>query len=445
VAQHVLIQWEGAFGALGGDFSTLSINPAGLGLYRSSEFVVTPTLNYSKIRTTYFDTPAEDMEYNFNLQNIGLVFSLFTPAQTNEDGWRTLNLGVGINRHNNFNQRWIAEGFNPQSSLMLDFLNQANMEGSVNRLDDFSTGLAWDTELLFLQDGNFAVDLINNVQQRQETNTSGSIREFVISMGANYSDRLYIGATLGIPTVNYQEENIFREEDILGISPEFNSLTYTTRHTTTGTGYNFKIGAILRLTDMIRLGGAVHTPTFYRLTDQYRASMSSDLNFDEYTSFAQSPRGRFEYRLVTPLKATAGLGLVFGTAGLLSFDYEYTDYSNMRLRSSSYSFAQENRNIETNFTGQHGLRAGAEIRLHPVSLRGGYGFYTSPFAEGVNDASYSVISAGIGLRDRNFFIDFGYSLILSQDEFFLYDPAITSAVERDFETSRFVMTIGFRF
>ena len=36
-----------AFGALGAEFGALSLNPAGLGVFRSNEFVVTPSLRLS--------------------------------------------------------------------------------------------------------------------------------------------------------------------------------------------------------------------------------------------------------------------------------------------------------------------------------------------------------------------------------------------------------------
>lgn len=436
----------GAFGALGADFSSLSVNPAGLGVYRRSEFTISPSLNYTRIGTEYYGTSSEDMEYRLSLQNAGAVISLFTAQGGTEGGWRSFNIGLGINRHNNFNTRWIAQGFNPESSLMTDFLNQANREGSVENLDDFSTGLAWDTWLLDIVDGQFFVDMLDgNVLQRQETISSGSLREFVASLGANYNDRVYLGFTVGVPTIRYEEESIYRESDVNNIDPVFNSLTFTNRHITTGRGYNFKIGAIVRLTDMIRIGGAVHTPTFFRLEDEYRASMRSDLELDYDEDFAQSPIGRFRYELTTPLRAMGSLGMVFGNIGLISMDYEYVDYTQMRLRSSSYSFSDENRVIEDNYTAQHIVRLGGEIRLDPVVLRGGYGYYTSPFRQGVNDASRSVISAGIGLRERNYFLDFGYSLHLTQDDYYLYDPALTNPVRRDTSMNRFILTLGYRF
>lgn len=436
----------GAFGALGGDFSSLSINPAGLGVFRSSEITFTPTLDYSLVESSYYGTTSDDMKYNFNLNNLGIVFVLPLTRPVDQPGWKSLNFGFGINRHNNYNQRWIAEGFNTESSLMTDFRDQANREGSVSNLDDFSTGLAWDSWLLYLIDGQFEVDMPNGrVLQRQETNTSGSIREFVLSMGANYDDRLFLGATIGLPSVRYEESTIFVETDRDNENSVFNSLTYTNKFNTSGTGFNLKVGAIYRITDMIRIGGALHTPTFFKLEDEYNANMRSSLNLDDYENYASSPNGWFSYELNTPMKAIGSLGLVFGTAGLLSFDYEYVDYTRMRLRSDDFMFSEENRIIRENFTSSHNFRLGGEVRLEPIVLRGGYAFYSSPYKTGVNDGQQSVVSAGIGIRERHYFVDFGYAMTFFSEDYYLYSAQFVRPVKNNYTMSRFMLTMGFRF
>ncbi len=454
------VSMGGSFGALGGDFSALGINPAGLGIFRSSEFTITPSLNYSQIESTYFNTWEEDMKYNVNLGNVGVVFAFPVGSQVEEGGWQFVNIGLGINRHNNFNQRWIAEGYNPYSTKMASILQQANREGSVDHLDPFLTQLAWETWLIGEEDnGGFFTDMLHGVDQRQETNTTGSIREFVLSMAANYNDRLYLGATVGFPSISYEEENIYHEADNLDADPVFNSMTYNNSFKTSGSGYNFKLGAIVRLTNMIRIGGAFHSPTFYELRDRYRASMRSDLNLDYDSYEAKSPEGRFDYELNTPLKAIGSVGLVFGQSGLLNIDYEYIDYTKTRLRSSEYMFSDENRAIRESFTTQHAVRVGGEIRLNPVILRAGYGFYSNPYKSDVNDAERSIISAGFGLREKDYFIDFAYTYSFFAEKYHLYlldsnDPGDYGlpgvewhppVVERDFSASTFRITVGWRF
>lgn len=448
----------GSFGALGGDFSSLSINPAGIGIYRSSEFMITPVFNHSAVETSYFNTREEDMKYNFNLNNVGVVFAFPVGGENNDGGWQFVNLGFGINRHNNFNDRWITEGFNPYSTMMASMLQQAESQG-LDNLDPFSTGLAWETFLLDTVPELYA-DMLHGVNQRQETNTSGHIRELVLTMGANYNDRLYLGATVGFPSVSYEEESVFMEEDIEGRNEIFNSMTYANSFKTTGSGYNFKVGAIFRLTDMVRIGGAFHTPTFYDLTDRYSARMTSDLNLDDYNdSWEPEKPGRFDYDLETPFKAIGSLGLVFGSTGAINVDYEYIDYTAARLRSRDYMFSSENRQIRNHFTEQHNIRIGGELNLEPLILRGGYGYYSNPYRSGINDATRQMISAGLGIRESGYFIDFSYVYSFFSEDYQLYlldseDPADYNVAgsawqypvtSRDFSASTFRLTFGWRF
>jgi hypothetical protein len=438
----------GSFGALGGDFASLSINPAGIGVYRGSEITITPSLNYSRVETSYFNNFEDDMKYNFNLNNFGVVLTIPVSNPGEEGGWQFVNFGFGLNRHNNYNDRWIARGFNPGNSFMTSMLEEARREGSVDRLNDFTTGLAWDTWLLGMDDTEgFFVDMPNgNVMQHQETNASGAIREFVASMGANYNDRLYLGATVGLPSVRYEETNVFSEQDVENNNDIFNSLTYTNSLRTSGSGYNFKIGAILRVTDMLRLGGAFHTPTFFSLEDKYDASMHSNLTLEEYNDFSQSPEGRFDYEINTPLKAIGSIGLVFGQLGLINVDYEYVDYTKARLRSSEYLFSDENNLIRSSFAQQHNVRVGGEVRLDPVILRAGYAYYSSPYATDVNDGQRSLISAGFGIREGDFFLDFAYTYAFYSEDYYIYTLENGGPMaNRDFTASAFRATFGFRF
>lgn len=444
----------GAFGALGGDFSALSINPAGLGVYRSSEINFTPAFSYNETGSTYFGQTETDTKYSFQLSHAGMVLALPVGNQQNPGGWRFVNIGLGINQLNNFNNRWIAEGFNNTNSLMTDFVERAREAGSVERLSDYDTGLAWDTYLIDLDgDGRFFVDMESGqVLQRQETNLSGSIREFVASVAANYNDKVYLGMSMGVPVLSYREENIYKESDVQNTNAFFNELTYRNSFETQGSGVRFKLGAIVRAGSFLRLGASFHSPTFYQLKDKYRASMLSDLNldpdeypdYDDESRFAQSPEGLFNYELQTPLKAVGSLGFLLGNAGLISLDYEYIDYTSARLRSDEYSFSEENRRIGQKLNSQHGIRLGAEVRLDPLVLRGGYAHYTNPYAAGINDATRTVLSAGLGFRESDYFIDFAYTYSLHNEDYYLYAIA-PRAVEREMGRQVFRLSFGWRF
>lgn len=435
----------GAFGALGGDFSSIGVNPGGLGVFRVSEFTITPVLDVSNIDAKYLGVLNFSSRNNFSLNNIGVVLAFPIGGPVDLPGWKFVNLAFGINRHIDFNRHWDVEGFNPHNSFMGSLLDQAIWEGSLDNLSDFSTGLAWDTHLLDRMDGQFFVDMEDSVFQSRSNLTEGFLREFVFSVGANYNNRLFLGAALGLATVRFEENFTFNESDIRGLNPFFTSLEYTYRLRTTGTGLNLKVGAIFRATEVIRLGVALHTPTIFNLDDEYQATMQSQLTLADYNDFAESPLGRFVYQLNTPMRAIGSLGLVFGRNGLISMDYEILDFSTMKLQSDDYGFGVENQTIEESFTLQHILRIGGELRFNPIVIRAGYAHHSQPFVSMVNDGSRDVFTAGIGFIQSNFFLDLGFSRTILREAFYLYDAVRAQPVEKTYFLSRINLTAGFRF
>jgi hypothetical protein len=138
----------GAFGSAGADFSTSSSNPAGLGLYKSSEFTFSPSFYSGKTLSEYNNQSSDDQKFNFNINNLGLVFNFDTKKEDVErPGWNNVQFSFGLNRLNNFNNRTIIQGDSPNSSLLNLFTSQANGNTSDN-LDRFGNALAFDTWLI---------------------------------------------------------------------------------------------------------------------------------------------------------------------------------------------------------------------------------------------------------------------------------------------------------
>ena len=84
---------------------------------------------------------------------------------------------------------------------------------------------------------------------------------------------------------------------------------------------------------------------------------------------------------------------------MLSFDYSYQDMSNAELRPTSDSaFASENEYMSQALGGVSSLRVGGEYRIQRVSLRAGYRYQQSPYADGNIVGDLKGISGGIGLN-----------------------------------------------
>ncbi|MBK5284552.1 MAG: hypothetical protein JJE25_04060, partial [Bacteroidia bacterium] len=349
------ISMGGAFSALGGDFSTLSTNPAGIAVYRKSEFSISPSLFKEKSKSNYLGKSTIDNKYNFNFGNAGVVFTYRLTNNDTSRGWKNWNFGLGYNRLNNFHASTIYEGINNENSLLDYYVEKANGTNYGSLTDDspFDAGLAYQTYLIdtIPGDNSHYQNIFSNYGelQRRSSLSKGSMGEFALTFGGNYSNRFYLGATIGINSVRYVENSTYEEIDQENGNGNFKSFRLNNDLTTTGTGINFKLGMIYRANDVVRIGLAVHTPTFYEMHDEYSSKMNSA--FDDGNAYSySSPSGSFDYQLTTPMKAIAGIGFVIGKMGIISADYEFVDYSDSKLDATDYKFFDENNAIRKNYT-----------------------------------------------------------------------------------------------
>jgi hypothetical protein len=445
----------GAFGALGGDFSSASLNPAGIGVYRSNEATISPGLIYDNTSTNYLGKTRTDNMYQFTLNNMGFVFS----TQTGKDkGWVGYSFGIGYNQLNNFNRNIMMEGImlsggNESSSFLDNFTNNANADV----WSDYYEELAWLANLMPLDtlDNVFWND-INEAgygqSQRRRIQETGSMGETAFTFGANYGNRLYFGATFGIHRMRYSQYMDHTEIDDAQIIDYFDSFTFRETLETRGTGYTFKAGIIFRPISLIRIGAAFHIPTFYKIREDFYTDMSS--TFDEVTGepdyFERSPVNQFEYWLRTPFRAIGSVAFQVGRMGMIGLDYEFMDYrqANMDTRGvTDYSLMDVNDKIQNIYSVAHNLRAGAELHLGPMYLRAGAAFYDSPFnSKEVNAEAWNMIySGGLGFRGKSVFFDLAYSLRTNDHQYYLYIPEDVNGAKISSDKHNFVATLGFRF
>ncbi|HEY4799608.1 MAG TPA: outer membrane protein transport protein, partial [Bacteroidia bacterium] len=407
----------------------------------------TPSFFNQNTTSNYQGNLLKDSKANFNFGNAGIVLSYYDEGKKSD--WKGLVFGFGYNRLNNFNNQIAIKGKNDNNSLLDVYLADANSNGkNVDSYDQFGTRLAWDTYLLDTTSAGVYYHVLPQFGETQEKTitSSGSKGEAVFSFGGNYSDKLFLGATIGVPHIHYYETSSYSEKaDTSGLN-SFKSFQLDQNLTTTGKGINFKFGMIYRPLDWIRIGGAIHSPSYFNMHDDYSSNMTSHVYGTTYT--AQSPAGSFDYTLTTPMKAIGSIGFVINKMGLINADYEYVDYSTASMHSSNYSFLTENMAIHQKYTMANNFRIGTEWRLAPMSIRGGVAFYGSPFKQGVgNDGSRISYTGGLGFREENFFVDFAYVLTVLNENYYLYDPTSTgvSPSANTSKMSSVMMTVGFKF
>jgi hypothetical protein len=444
----------GAFGAVGADFSTLATNPAGLGLYKGSEFTITPSVYISNTASDYNGYSGSVTKGNFALGDVGVIFSIPAPKK-NVGGFKNFNLGFGLNRQNDFNNNMFMQGINNTSSMMTDWVNTLNRQflspENINVKYPFDIALATNSNLIYLSDSinrKYANDAPNGgVDQQKMVYTYGSINEFDISFGTNYDDKLYFGATIGIPFIRYFENDQYQEIKINNSIPYFSALSYNQSIETHGTGVNFKLGVIYRPANWVRIGAAIHAPTYYAMRDIWSSSMYARFDSVLQSNTQYSPIGNYNYQMLTPFRAIGSVAFIIGQLGLISADYEYANYNQARFYSAdSYVFDNVNTEIVNSYTAPVNIRCGTEWRIQDFRIRGGFSYTGKPY-ENINTnygERYSA-SGGVGYRGRYLFVDLTYVWSQTKQEYYFYDSSLVNPVYNTITSNTILATLGLRF
>lgn len=441
------IGFGGAMGSLGADFSALSINPAGIGLYKKSEVSITPTFYFSNINASMNASSSSGYKDNFNLNSYGIVLA---SDLGNDKGWKYIQFGIGVNRTNNFNYNYHITNENTENSLLSDYQVQA-FGKDPSQLDPFSTDLAWYNYLLedTVRTGSGALAYTSplakgGAHQELKNTTWGSTNEMDISFGSSFSDIVYIGGTIGIPFVRYFEQYEYSESDLADTIANFNKFILDQSLETHGSGINFKFGIILRPTGFMRIGIAYHSPSYLYLDDKY-SSRIVRLYDDGTTTNKESSIGRYNYQINTPMKIVGSATFTIARFFLISADVDYINYSSGKLKADDYAFYDENAEIRDKYQPALNLRAGAELRLRPMSFRVGLGHYGSPYKDNINSGDSWVLSAGLGYRDRDFYMDLGVSNTTKAEDYYLYNPQIIEKTELAYSNYRVAISVGYKF
>ena len=446
----------GAIGALGGDLSAAQANPAGLGLYRSSEFTFTQSFYWVNSTSNYMGDLAEDSRFKYNVGSIGFVKAATSKRKSGFVGGA---FSMAYNTLANFNNRTIIKGTNPSGTMLDDFTWHANSDPAnidPDNLDPFYEQIAYDAYLLPFDENtqeywnDIAYDGYGQDQYRV-VDQWGYIGEYSFSGAFNFSNFLYMGANMGFQSVRFSEDIYHTESDPANRIENFNSFTFREFNSTRGWGFNARFGMIIRPVSIIRIGGAIQIPTYYQLTDQKLTDIYStwDADFDFSTGSAYSPNGLYDYKLKSPMKYYAHASVILFKMATLSAAYEHTNYASAKLTAYDYydNFSEENSNISRDFQAVNNFKAGAELRVNSVYFRGGFQYLASPFSDGKNNAEEFIYSCGIGVRTRSLFFDTSYSYGHNEQVYSLYSkaPGVNEVSINQLNRNNIMVTMGFKF
>ncbi len=451
-----IIGMGGAQQALGADLSNLLGNPAGLGFYRKSDFSFSPTLRFNNTESSVYNTLSAERRDNFNIGSVG-----FSIAQVNQDytgrerqvGWVSQSFAFAYTRKNNYFEDRYFQGNNVNNGSITQYFAQlANagdtssiFDGDINTIED----MAWNGYMIDFDSTNTFIGLSNgNNSQSQIDRIEGSQNEWSFGFGANYSNKLYFGASLGISSVRYEQTTKFVENKINDPSFNLQEVRLNERLDVEGNSVNFRFGTIFRPIDLIRIGVSIQSPDYYNFDERFTTDASSRSNGSNY---AFNPLEYFfQYRLRTPFKYQGGLAFFLNKYAIISGDVEFVDYSNNRLSAQGINSdfgPKENANINNLYQNTVNYRLGGELKFGDLALRAGYAKYGDPYRVQSYDQSRQFITAGIGYRYINYYVDFAYS---NQQYTSKYSPYFLDAGNEPVVTTThainsLILTIGTRF
>ena len=504
-----------AFTALGGDLGAVTINPAGSAVARYSQVTVTPGVNISVNSATGteasygFEKNLRTSMARFTMPNFGFTINFDTHRTSRLKNW---TLGFVANQTANWQDDLVAGGSNTRTSLagsLASFANGYDVSAlsadnaydmipvsdwrAIAALQSRVIGLTPDTnisdEYLGVTENWSLVDngdgtqhyefgLGGAIDQTFGRRTLGNRYDYVINLGGNISDVVFIGANLGITSMRYSHEYYIREtaQDSDLFQTQFNSLTYNYGYDASGVGVYGKFGIIAVPVNGLRIGAAIQTPTSTSITETWRLSAEQTSYAEDYQSgSADSPEGEYTYRLISPFRFNVGAAYTFGSIGLVSVDYEMCNYKSMKFRETDTNdnsgFDTVNSDIRNNMGASHEVRAGVEIKPIPsLAIRAGYNFSTPAIPEDIEyenqylwertEGNTHSASFGLGYSSKgSFFADAAVRMTKYADTYiYPYDyyyldgdqPMVDTSMPTPVILSRrtlwnVLLTIGFRF
>lgn len=496
----------GAMGALGGDISTMGTNPAGIGIYRSSDVMTSFGFSNIGMKSNMSGTKNEQDKLFGSFDNIGFVIS---SRIGNETPLRFVNFGFNYRKVKSFDKNMVMNGMievqgGPMSQsdlfatlsqgLTEEYLgsNAAFTDGGVNAAP-WLGAMAFQTRVIGAIDDNkyesnvgYMVDSEGNkvylpVMGEYTSKERGGLHSYDFNVALNFYDRIYLGATIGAYSVDYSRKSFYKE------SYPGDASTYSLENwfDTSGTGVDFKLGLIVRPfeSSSFRIGAAIHTPTWFNLEDRASAIMTSDVDMNsdgaidkdelyEYDTMNFPGESKTKYQLITPWKYNLSLGYTIGRSVALGAEYEYSDYSSAKLKyDDGVKMEDETSQIKTGLKGVHTLRVGAEFKLAPeFSFRVGYNYMTAAMYDdtfkriALNSISTSTefsnlkatnnYTVGLGYKGSVFYADLAYQFHTYKEDFYpFYNEEgdhfetilVPNATKVTNKRSQVLLTLGMRF
>lgn len=472
----------GAMGSLGGDITAIFVNPAGLGNYKTGEFVFTPGFLMNNNKGNYRDNQNKIKKNGFALGTTGFVYGASNPNKPTT----SQAISLAVTQTANFNNSIQYSGLNNFSSYSEQWAEQVAKSGQTldQVLNDpqyaYGAAPALYTYLVdtFRVNGGIQVrglpenilDAGKAVRQQNTIDTKGGMYEFALGYAVNKNDKFLYGFTLGIPIMDYSNTTTYKETDTSSNKANgFDAFSYIDDYKTNGAGLNLKLGFIFKPTERIRIGLAAHTPTYFFSLKDVRTT-TLDVNTENYEGihkvssqvFTNAQPGESKYSMLTPWKVMVSGSFVIREIenvkkqkGFLTADIEYVNHNGSNYYSANEApttdeksyYKSLNSVIKDQYKGTFNFRVGGELKFNTIMTRLGFAYYTNPYKDSELKANRMLLSGGLGYRHKGIFLDLTYVHNIMKDVSFPYrleDRANTFATING-QRGNIVASIGFKF
>lgn len=475
----------GAMNALGADLSTMSTNPAAIGLYRRNDFAVTGSVTSQPNGESFVDIDKSHASFD----QAGLVF------KTNVGGnsLKFVNFGFNYQKRRNFKQFIGIDGLTgglSQTQTMADLGYFRGVDIGTNQGYNnvpLFAGVGYDAGAIVAvrdDDGN-VTDYAPLAADEYTFKRAqwGGLSQFDFSVGLNFDDQIYAGVSFGL-----YDLNLHSAVDYFEFQNNFDDgYLFQNEEKLTGSGFDVKAGVILRpiAESPFRIGFAVHTPTWYNLTyESFNYVSVPEYNDNGQVNFYDASDGiePYDYKVRTPWKFSVAAATTIANKVALDVEYEYSDLSTASVSYPDYddwdNYGGGNRDyalkeeFKACLKGQSTIRVGAEANVLPgFFIRAGYNYVSAPmkddaylnllvdgpssnYASGtdfVNLGDINRFTVGLGYRHKNFYADFAYQYQAQKGTvyaFTVYDNdlgANLAGKKFDLNRNNFMLTLGFKF
>ena len=448
---------SGAFGALGGDLSAIAINPASSAVFTKGTVSFSLANDNAENQTTYFGDTTTLSDSNLEVNQAGGVFVI---DSGNSSKWKKITLGFNYDRTADFNDQFVAAGAGDTSisnyfndfaqGVPLDLLETLDDE-TISELYQFlgeNEGFGAQQALLGFQ--AFVIDPVDgtdfgNTQYVVNTGAGPFDQEYFFSsngfngkasfnIGAQYNDNLYVGVNLNSHFFDYNETTVLFENVVSDSDGPISirEVRFENNLNTFGGGFSFQAGFIGKIQDNLRVGFTYDSPTWYTISEEGTQNIRTVAEDDEgifTTTVNPQVVNIFEsYDVRTPDKYAGSFAYLFGQKGLISFDYSYTDFTNLSFRPEGDPFFQaQNAAIDELLTAASTFRIGGEYRMDDWSFRGGYRMEESPYEDETTLGDLTGFSLGLGYNFGRTKLDIAYDRSEQDRSQALFNTGLTSA------------------